>query len=92
MITSQQIQNVTISEFSLLYTQCRINQETELIIGKVYEEQFMKNNKILLYDIRSIPEVYHIPILESLKKKLLVSSMYIGNNTLYIDWSLPAKN
>ena len=89
MITSQQLQDLTIAEFSFLYAQCKINQETELILGKVFEEQYINKKNILLHDIYNIPEIYHIAILESLKNKLLVSSIYIKNTTLYIDWSLP---
>jgi len=75
-------------DFSFLYTQSLINQETELILGKVFEEQYIKKNKILLYDLSLVSELYHIPIMENLKKRLRVSSIYIQNKVLYIDWSL----
>ena len=88
MITSRQIQNLSIEDFSFLYTQSVINQETELILGKVFEEQYIKKNKILLYDLSVISELYHIPIMENLRKRLLVGSMYIQNKIIYIDWSL----
>ena len=88
MITSQQIQNLSLEDYSFLQTQCILNQETEKIIGKVFEEQFLMKNKILLYTLHNISESYHIPILENIKKRLLVSSIYIQNKILYIDWSL----
>lgn len=88
MITSRQIQNMNIDDFLFLYGQCIINQETEIILGKVFEEQYFKKNKILVYNLSNIPEAHHIPIKENLNKKLLVSSIYIQNKLLYIDWSL----
>ena len=88
MITSRQLQNMTAEYFSLLCNQCVINQETEIILGKVFQEQYFKKNNILVYNLTNIPEIYHIPIKENLNTKLLVSSIYIQNNLLYIDWSL----
>jgi len=88
MITSKQIQNLSLEDFSFLYSQCIINQETEKIIGKVLEEQIFFKNKILLYNLNDISELYHISIQENIKTKLLVSSIYIQNKILYIDWSL----
>lgn len=88
MISSQQIQNLSVGEFAFLYTQCIINQETEKIIGKVLEEQYVMNNKILLHNLDTISELYHIPIRDAIKKRLLVSSIYIKDKILYIDWSL----
>jgi hypothetical protein len=88
MITSQQIQNLNLEDFSILYSQCRINQETENIIGKLFEEQYMTKNKILLYNLSNVSEIYHIPIRENIEKRLCVSSIYINNKILYIDWSL----
>ena len=88
MITSKQIQNLSVEDFCFLYSKCIINQETEKIIGKVFEEQCLMKNTILLYNLNNTSELYHIPILENLKTKLRVSSIYIQHNTLYIDWSL----
>jgi len=79
---------MNIDDFLLLYGQCIINQETEIILGKVFEEQYIKKNKILVYNLSNIPELQHEPIKENLNKKLLVSSIYIQNKLLYIDWSL----
>jgi len=95
MITSEQIQNLTLDEFSRLYDQCIINEETEKIIRRVIEEQFLYGraykSQILLYNLQNISEVYHIPIRENIKTKLCVSSIYIQNKILYIDWSLPSS-
>ena len=88
MITSQQIKNLSLEDFSILYSQCVIKQEIEKIIGKVFEEQYIKKNKILLYNLSHISELYHIPIRENIEKKLCVSSIYINNKTLYVDWSI----
>ena len=88
MITSQQIQNLTLEDYSFLHDQSIIYQETEKIIGRVLEEQFLMKNKILLYTLHNISELYHIPIRENIKMRLLVSSIYIQNKILYIDWSL----
>lgn len=88
MITSQQIQNLTLEDYCFLHDQSMIYQETEKIIGRVLEEQFLMKKNILLYTLHCISESYHIPILQSIKKRLLVSSIYIQNKILYIDWSL----
>jgi hypothetical protein len=88
MATSQQLQNLTVEEFCFLYSQSIINEETEKIIKKVLEEQIVNKNKILLYNLNHISEIYHIPVLENIKKKLIVSSIYIQRKVLYVDWSL----
>lgn len=88
MITSQQIQNLTVEEFCFLYSQSIINEETEKIIKKVLEEQIVNKNNILVYYLSNISEIYHIPLLENIKKKLAISSVYIQHRVLYIDWSL----
>lgn len=88
MITSEQIQNLSIDDFTFLYSQCVINREIELIIGKVFEEQYIRKNKMLMHDLRTISELYHLPIRDNIKLRMQVSSVYIQNETLYIDWSL----
>jgi hypothetical protein len=88
MITSQQLQNLTVDDFCFLYSQCIINEETEKVFKKVLEEQIVNKNKILVYYLSNISEIYHIPLLENIKKKLAVSSIYIQHRVLYIDWSL----
>jgi hypothetical protein len=45
---------------------------------------------MLVYDVEHIAEIYHIPIVENLKTRFAVSSIYLDNKKLYIDWSLPA--
>jgi hypothetical protein len=91
MITSQQLQNLSLEDFLILRSQCTINQETEKIIGKVFEEQFLLKKGILCYNLSDISELYHIPILENIKKRFHVSSIYIQNKHIYIDWSLISK-
>ena len=91
MTTSQQLKNLNLADFTLLYSQSIIQQETEKIIGLVLEEQYMKKNDILLYNVTNISELYVVPIVDLLKKKLLVSSIYLQNKSIYIDWSLSHK-
>lgn len=88
MITSQQIQNLNLGDFSILYSQSIINEEIEKILRKVFEEQCLKKNKILLYDLSNISELYYIHIRDAIEKKLHVSSIYINYKTLYVDWSI----
>jgi hypothetical protein len=88
MLSSQQIQNLSLEDFSILYSQSRINQEAEKILRKLLEEQCLMKNKILLYNLSHISQIFYIPILENMKKRLVVSSIYIQNKILYIDWSL----
>ena len=59
------------------------NQETEKIIGKVFEEQFLLKKGILCYNLSDISELYHIPILENIKRYLMVVQY---RNQTHIDW------
>ena len=77
-------------EFSFLYTRSIINKHTEKIIGRILEEQIFNKQLMLVYDVEHIAEIYHIPIVENLKTRFAVSSIYLDNKKLYIDWSLPA--
>ena len=88
MITSRQIQNLSVSDFSFLYSQCIININVEHIFGKILEEQIMNNKRVLLYDLSEISELYYSPVIEELEKRVSVSSIYVRKNILYIDWSL----
>ena len=90
MITSHMLQTLTLEEFCHFYRESVICQQTELIIGRVVYEQFKNNQRILKYSLEHISVNYHIPIMESLKTRLHVSSIYIDNNHLYVDWSLDA--
>ena len=92
MITSQTLQNLTIEEFCHFFRASVIGQETELIIGKVVYEEFYNKKHMLIYDMSHISDVYHMPIVENLKTRLSVSSIYMNRTRLYIDWSLAASN
>jgi len=91
MFTSSQIRNMTVDDFAILHAQSRVNMETEKIIGLVLETQLLKNQKILIYKLDTVPVLYHRPLLESLRSRFAVSSIYIDarENYLGIDWSLP---
>ena len=88
MITSHMLQTLTVGEFCHFYRESVICQETELIIGKVVCEQFNNNLQNLKYSLAHISVLYHTPIMENLKTRLQVSSIYLDNNYLYLDWSL----
>ena len=86
-LTSKKLQNLKLHEFSILYSQSFVNEEVEKIIQQVLKESFIKGKKILSYTIE-FPVEYNTYIIEALKKKLEVSSVYIQCGSLYIDWSL----
>ena len=88
MITSQQLQNLSVEEFSSLYRESIIQQYTELIIGKVLCEQMFNKKHLLVYEMSKVPVSFHTPILENLKTRLTVSSIYMITTFLYVDWSL----
>jgi replicative superfamily II helicase len=88
MLSSAQIRGLTLEDFSILYSQCVVNHEVEKIIGHVLEEQYVKNNKILLYDVSDVPDLRHILVVKKLREKLSGCSVYIQNKTIYVDWSL----
>ncbi len=86
-LTSKTLQNLKIHEFSFLYWQSFINEEVEKIVQLVLKEAYIKAEKILIYEI-NFPKEYSTYIIEALKKRLQVSSIYIQCESLYIDWSL----
>jgi len=94
MITSHMLQTLTLEEFCHFYRESIICQETELIIGKVVCEQFNNNQRILKYSLAHVSALYHVPIMDNLKTRLQVSSIYLDDKYLFIDWSLvaPAYN
>ena len=89
MITSEQLQNLSNEGFMELYTDSIIKKETESIIQAILYEQFNYKKHILVYDINDISSPYLEKIIENLKDRLSVSSIYISHSRLYIDWSLP---
>jgi len=88
MITSQQLQNLSVEEFASLYRESIIQQYTELIIGKALCEQMFNKKPLLVYEMSNVPYSFHTPILESLKTRLAVSSIYMIKTFLYVDWSV----
>lgn len=88
MITSQQLQSLSVEEFASLYRESIIQQYTELIIGKVLCEQMFNKKPLLVYEMSKVPVSFHTPILESLKTRFAVSSIYMIKTFLYVDWSV----
>jgi hypothetical protein len=88
MITSQKLHTLSTEEFCAMYRETIIKKETETIIGKVLYEQFHNKRRVLKYDMRDIPVSYHIPVLENLEQRLQVTSIYLSNTHLYVDWAL----
>jgi len=88
MITSADIRDLTLADFYLYHNDAIIGQEVEKIMGLVLEEAYLKQNKILLYDVSHLLEMYYDAILAKLRQKFSVSSIYLQNKTIYVDWSL----
>ena len=88
MFFSNQLQHLESSEFSILYEQSYIISLVQEIICLVLEEAFIKKSKILVYKLQDVPETLHIKLLESLKEKFKISSIYIDDKDLFLDWSL----
>jgi len=88
MIFSKQLQNLESSEFAILYEESYIISLVQEILCLVLEEAFIKKSKILVYNLEDVPKPLRLRILEALKEKFKVSSIYIDYNKLFIDWSL----
>jgi hypothetical protein len=88
MLTSAQIRNLSLEDFSVLYSQSIVNHEVEKIIGHVLEEQYLKGNKVLMYDVSDVTELRHRLLVARLREKLSGCSVYVQNKIIYIDWSL----
>ena len=92
MLSSSEIRGMTLEEFAIRYAQTRINVEAETIVGLVLQEQYIKNRNILVYHLDGLPELYHVQLVEALRKRLSVSSIYLDrartNVALIVDWSL----
>ena len=86
-LTSKKLKGLKLHEFSFLYWQSYVNEEVEKIVQLVLKEAYIKAEKILMYEI-DFPREYNAYIIENLKKRLQVSSIYIQHGYLYIDWSL----
>lgn len=72
--------------FSLLYAHSTINIEAEKVVAMILEENYMRNTKILSYPI-SLDHIYHYSLVESVKAKIHVSSIYIKDGALIVEWS-----
>jgi hypothetical protein len=90
MITSIKLQSLTTEEFCDFYRESVIQKVTEDIIEQVLYEQYYNKKQILKYNMGNIAVSYHIPIMNNLKTRFSVSSIYLINDELYIDWSLSA--
>jgi len=90
MITSEQLQNLSVDEFMTLYTDSIIKKKTESIIQSVLYEQFNYKKSMLTYEINDNSSPYLEKIIENLKSRLSISSIYITDSRLFIDWSLPS--
>jgi hypothetical protein len=85
-ITSKQLIEMDTGRFAFLYNQTRINLDVERIVLSVLEEQHLRRNRILVYRLEN-PH-YNRDLIERLKTRLTVSSIYVKGDDLYIDWSL----
>ena len=88
MIHSTQLQNLELPDFSVLYEESYIASHVEQIICLVLEKAFIEKSKILRFEIRNISACHHKTLVEKLRTRLRVSSIYIANNKLYVDWSI----
>ncbi len=88
MLNSKRLQNLESSEFSVMYAESYISSHVEQIICLVLEKSFIERSKILSFDLTTISSVHHRVLLEKLKMRLKVSSIYINHNKLIIDWSI----
>jgi hypothetical protein len=86
MITFQHLEGMDLPTFSLLYAHSMINIEAEKVVAMILEENYMRNNKILSYRI-TLDHIYHYSLVESVKAKIHVSSAYIKDGALILDWS-----
>jgi len=90
MLTSLRLQNLNTDDFCALFMKSVVQRETEKIIEKVLYEQFVNKKQILVYDLNDVSILYRLPLIENLKKRFQVSSIYFDHDRIYIDWSLPA--
>jgi hypothetical protein len=86
MITFEHLEGMDLPTFSLLYAHSMINIEAEKVVAKILEENYMQNKKLLIYPIH-LDHIYHYSLIESVKLKVYVSSIYIKDGSLVVDWS-----
>jgi len=88
MIHSSQLQTLGSTSFLDLYEKSYISLHVEQILCLVLEKAFIDKSNILSFDLSNIASCHYTGILEALKIRLNVSSIYINHNTLYVDWSI----
>jgi len=88
MICSNTLQTLEASSFSVMYAESYISSQVEHIICLLLETAFINKDRILTFDLSTVSSLYHQRILEKLKTRLSVSSVYIDYGKLFIDWSL----
>ena len=87
-ITSKDLVEMDTRKFAFLYNQARISLDVERIVLSVLEEQYVRRNRILAYQLEN--PLYAEEIILRLRSRLTVSSIYLDRDNLYIDWSLDA--
>ena len=87
-ITSKDLIEMDTRHFAFLYNQSRLNLDVERVVLSVLEEQYLRKNRILVYKLEN--PLYGEALVERLKTRLSVSSIYIDKDKLYVDWSLEA--
>jgi hypothetical protein len=85
-ITSKDLIEMDTRKFAFLYNQSRLNLDLERVVLSVLEEQYLRKNRILVYKLEN--PLYGEALVEGLKTRLSVSSIYIAKDNLYVDWSL----
>ena len=88
MISSNILSTLESSSFSALYAESYISSQVEHIICLLLEYAFINKDKIFTFDLSSVSSLYHQRILEKLKTRLRISSVYTDYGKLFIDWSL----
>ena len=88
MINSNQLQNLKVIDFSIMYSECYISSLVENIVCGVLETAFANKDKIFTFDLSKIHSSYYELLVEKLKTRFKVSSIYTAHTTLFIDWSL----
>lgn len=88
MLRSNQLQTLSSSEFSVLYQNSYISSHVEQIICLVLETAFIEKSKLLKFDISDMDTCHYPMLLDKLRLRLRVSSIYISHGKLFINWSI----
>jgi len=87
-ITSKDLITMDTCKFAFLYNQSRLSLDVERVVLSILEEQYLRKNRILVYKLEN--PLYGEQLVERLKTRLSVSSIYVDKEILYVDWSLDA--